>query len=278
MRELREETAMYAYNARFLFRYMSGVNRAKNGKRWRDHHTVCLVKAFGKPRPRHEIKHIAYYTPGCNVLVSKTTKAIIDKYLSEKSPPESRNNGKIYVVSDLHLEHDNIISYCQRPFNDSVEMNKALINGWNDVLNDEDKIFFLGDFAPFKKIPRITTWMKQLSGNIVTIQGSHDPDGFGIERYILDYGGFSFLLVHAPVSSPKHETAVIPHDWTGWVIHGHTHNNDMINYPFINGLKKTINVSVELTGYRPVSLDFLISLGLDNIRRMDTVDSVPDRF
>lgn len=51
----------------------------------------------------------------------------------------------------------------------------------------------------------------------------------------------------------------------------------MKNYPFINGEKKTINVSAELLNYRPVDLDFLISLGLDSIKRMDTIDSKPER-
>jgi calcineurin-like phosphoesterase family protein len=56
------------------------------------------------------------------------------------------------------------------------------------------------------------------------------------------------------------------------------HNNDIKNYPFINGEKKTINVSVELTNYQPVDLDFLISLKPETIRRMETSASNPLRY
>jgi calcineurin-like phosphoesterase family protein len=59
------------------------------------------------------------------------------------------------------------------------------------------------------------------------------------------------------------------------VIHGHKHNNDMKDYCFINGDRKTINVSAELVDYRPVSLDFLASLKLSSIKRMDTINSLP---
>ena len=76
-------------------------------------------------------------------------------------------------------------------------------------------------------------------------------------------------LVHDPVN--------LPIKWDDWVIHGHKHNNDMKNYPFINGENKTINVSAELLNYKPVDLDFLISLKLDSIKRMDLVDSQPVR-
>ena len=72
-----------------------------------------------------------------------------------------------------------------------------------------------------------------------------------------------------------HDPERLPVKWNNWVIHGHKHNNDMKNYPFINGVKKTINVCPELTGYRPVSLDYLTSLKLSSIKRMDTIDSVP---
>ena len=51
----------------------------------------------------------------------------------------------------------------------------------------------------------------------------------------------------------------------------------MSKYPFINGERKTINVSVELTNYRPISLDYLLSLDIDSIKRMETISSNPER-
>ena len=60
-----------------------------------------------------------------------------------------------------------------------------------------------------------------------------------------------------------------------WVIHGHHHNNNLRAHPFINGAARSINVSAEVVGYRPVSLTYLLSLNLNTIARMDTVGSIP---
>ena len=64
-------------------------------------------------------------------------------------------------------------------------------------------------------------------------------------------------------------------DGTAWVVHGHKHNNDIRNYQFINGKRKTINVNAELINYKPLDIDFLVSLNIDSIKRMDTIRSKP---
>jgi calcineurin-like phosphoesterase family protein len=51
----------------------------------------------------------------------------------------------------------------------------------------------------------------------------------------------------------------------------------MRDYPFINGETKTINVGVELIGYKPINIDYLLSLDIDSIKRMDTINSKPIR-
>ena len=86
---------------------------------------------------------------------------------------------------------------------------------------------------------------------------------------VLQYNNKHFDLVHDPHDAPP--------DWEYGVIHGHKHNNDLAKFPFINGKEKRINVSAELVNYRPVSLDFILSLDLDSIERMDTISSVPQR-
>lgn len=66
------------------------------------------------------------------------------------------------------------------------------------------------------------------------------------DSLILERGGERFLLIHNPRDAPI--------EWEGWVIHGHTHNNQP-EYPLINRENKTINVSAELLGYRPISFE-----------------------
>lgn len=193
------------------------------------------------------------------------------------------NSGSIYLIGDLHFSHPNIIHYCARPFSfsDVNEMNNVLIENWNNVVDDMNVVYFLGDFDTRDSVGY---WIKRIKGKKIFIEGNHDviknKDGTIIRHKIhgafhdktLNYHGYEFYLVHDP-----HE---IPVEWrrnnpTGWVIHGHKHDNDIYTYPFINGDKKTINVSAELTNYRPVSLDYILSLDLDSIERMDTIDSNP---
>jgi 8-oxo-dGTP diphosphatase len=84
MRELREETGLKPYYAKYLFRHIGKVHQSHGHGYFQDHHTVCLIKAHGTPSPRHEIKHVAYYKLGSEVRISGVTREIIGKYYSYK--------------------------------------------------------------------------------------------------------------------------------------------------------------------------------------------------
>lgn len=185
--------------------------------------------------------------------------------------PKLAHNGP-FIVSDLHLDHTNIIRYCYRPFlsKDTEEMNRVLVNNWNNTINSDDTVYFLGDMVYGRSSHSPSYWTKQLNGKIIYIGGNHDTHLHNTKDYeILDFGGHRFLLTHDPNK--------IPVKWDGWIIHGHKHNNDIRNYPFINGDKRTINVSIELIGYRPLNLSTLLALDIDSIKRMDTINSQPVR-
>lgn len=71
IRELKEETGLYPIEVKYLFKFMSAK--------------IFLMKTRGTPRPRNEIRKIAYYYPGGNIRVSYNTKKIIDIYLQNKN-------------------------------------------------------------------------------------------------------------------------------------------------------------------------------------------------
>ncbi len=54
---------------------------------------------------------------------------------------------KCWFTADHHFGHANIIDFCQRPFADVDAMDEALVARWNEVVGDEDEVWYLGDFA-----------------------------------------------------------------------------------------------------------------------------------
>lgn len=179
------------------------------------------------------------------------------------------DSGSIFFIGDTHFDHKNIIKYCHRPFSDVAEMNETIKRNWNRAVSENDTVYFLGDWGFGQGDKPVYYWQSQLNGVKRCVQGSHDPALFDRTR-VLRVGGYSFLLVH----DPQERRA----QWRGWIIHGHVHNNRMDRYPFINGERKTINMSAELIDYRPVSLAYLLYLDLDSIRWMRTVNDPPEHW
>ncbi len=160
---------------------------------------------------------------------------------------------QIYVTGDLHLDHGNIIDYCDRPFSDASEMNEALVNNWNETVRERDVVYFLGDLAYGRHKTSEIEWLKRLNGNIIFIEGNHDESHKILyhEKLFVEYEGIKFLLVH--------NSREIPDEWNGWTIHGHHHNNNTDEYPLFHEDKKRINVSTELTNYTPIRLDTILN-------------------
>lgn len=166
---------------------------------------------------------------------------------------------QIWLSSDLHIWHYNIIKYTARPFSTVQQMNETIINNWNSVVAKDDLVYFLGDFALCSK-KWATEARNKLNGEIILIKGNHD----GSDQKMLDIGfkevhkslyldiaGQKVLLHHYPYrgtegSNEKYHDER-PVDLGGWLLHGHIHN-----YYKFKG--KMINMSTEMWNYTPVSL------------------------
>ncbi|MBP3898083.1 MAG: metallophosphoesterase [Mogibacterium sp.] len=168
------------------------------------------------------------------------------------------NDPKIYITSDLHLGHANIIKYCNRPYEDVEEMNDDLIRRWNETVRDNDRIFFLGDFA-LGSAEQIIKWGNMLKGRKVMIYGNHDH-----HKPIVYYNaGFEhvskwpiviqnrFLLSHAPMFAGS-DSGVDPGNLIN--IHGHIHDKTEQG-PTIGA--SSACVCVERWDYAPVDLSIL---------------------
>ncbi len=74
---------MKTKNIIYLFKYIGSKWHIRNGKSIRNHAKVFLVKTEGIPKPKHEIKYIAFWKPQSNIHITVGTKKVIEKYLSE---------------------------------------------------------------------------------------------------------------------------------------------------------------------------------------------------
>ncbi len=53
----------------------------------------------------------------------------------------------VYFIADTHFSEENIILYENRPFKNTEEMDSGLASRWNQVVNNNDDVFVLGDFG-----------------------------------------------------------------------------------------------------------------------------------
>lgn len=149
----------------------------------------------------------------------------------------------IWVTSDTHFGHDNIIRYCGRPFLDAREMDEALVARWNAVVAPSDEVYHLGDVAMRREGLDV---VRRLHGHKRLIGGNHDI--FSTADYLR--AGFeevrglrvlaNVLLSHIPI----HPDAMGRYVGN---IHGHLHEKAAPAGPYFN-------VSVEHTDYQPIPL------------------------
>lgn len=156
----------------------------------------------------------------------------------------------IWLVSDTHFGHENIIKYCDRPFSSVHEMNETLVENWNSVVKPNDHIWHLGDvyFPKGFKDGSAREFFKRLNGHKRLILGNHDNGQDQVlhsvfEKIVLwrDWKEHGLLMTHIPL----HPNNIIKDRRN---VHGHIHQNKSPD-------KQYINVCVEHTDYKPVNID-----------------------
>lgn len=200
----------------------------------------------------------------------------------------------VYLISDTHFDHENIIDYCNRPFDSLDEMENRIVNNWNSRVSYGDNILFGGDLA-MAPAGKAASYSERLSGNMVVLMGNHDsfskwkaPFPVLESKYFqYNYYGeeYEFYYSHWPEGysennqrndNRKEPEYSNPPEWfDGWNIHGHVHNNDLSNYPFVNPEDKRINVGVEVLGYKPIEMNELIEV-IKQDTWYETAYDVPD--
>ena len=81
----------------------------------------------------------------------------------------------IYLTSDTHFSHHNILEYCKntRPYKSIDHMNEVMINQWNQIVQPTDIVYHLGDVG-FGSVEDLVKIMNRLNGGKILIKGNHD--------------------------------------------------------------------------------------------------------
>jgi len=82
---------------------------------------------------------------------------------------------RVFVSADSHFGHANIQTYepGRQVWSDVQAMNEMLIHRWNETVEWDDIVFFLGDFA-MGRIADSLPIAKRLNGRKVLTVGNHD--------------------------------------------------------------------------------------------------------
>ena len=181
-----------------------------------------------------------------------------------------------FVTSDTHFFHENIIKYCNRPFNNVEEMNINIIQNWNNVVSQEDDVYVIGDFALIKgedhkeKIKKLQYLSNALNGKKHLILGNHDY--FTVNEYFeagfIDVKeGFMELLLNA------HWFTMCHYQMTSWNnshrgsmhLFGHEHWRQQYEpkhsiYEEMKWSERKFNVCIDANKFTPVNINDIIRI------------------
>ncbi len=165
-----------------------------------------------------------------------------------------RVTNKLWMISDTHFGHRNIIKFQQRP-----ESHEAImLSEWIKLVGEKDQILHLGDvfLGPRGNQWRWAAIVSRLPGIKFLIMGNHD----GATRAVYEQAGFEILepfiwkgiaFTHYPVS----DLHPAPEGEWHTNIHGHTHGNAAWPKDGSQEEGKTyVNLSVEVRGLSPARL------------------------
>lgn len=151
----------------------------------------------------------------------------------------------IYIIADTHFGDDNIKIFENRKVSDN-----EIIDRWNEVINEDDTIYVLGDFAISNK-RYVSEILERLKGYKILVKGNHDCLSY--KDYL--HAGFDEVYFHPIIVDDfwimSHEPLYMNNSMPYANIFGHVHANpiykDYSNHHFC--------VCVERINYTPIPFD-----------------------
>ena len=170
----------------------------------------------------------------------------------------------IFIVSDLHLGHDKPFIYGARGFENVEDMNEAIIRKWNEIVDEEDDVYVLGDLVMGPETN--LQMLRRLKGRLHIVRGNHDtdtrwnfyqelPNVVEVDNCIyFSYDGYKFYLSHYPTITTRADAGK-PLKKCLVNLCGHTHTKD----PFEDwGIGMIYHCEVDAHDCAPVRIEDII--------------------
>ncbi len=161
---------------------------------------------------------------------------------------------KVWLVTDQHINHENIKKFCNRP-DDYIT---TLHNNWKRLIASEDLVIDLGDVI-FKEAGSLQSINDTLPGTKILVMGNHDRHTY---TWYMN-SGYSFvcdMFVWGHIVFSHHPLENLP-DGCKLNIHGHLHISPYNNPydPFVQRPWHQL-MALELDGYTPIELGAFLKL------------------
>jgi calcineurin-like phosphoesterase family protein len=174
---------------------------------------------------------------------------------------------KLFLTGNLQFGRPSAIKQFKRPFTSVEEMNETLIENWNSVVNTEDVVYVLGNFAWDPTTAEET--LQKLNGLIVIVPGETDGPIEEIEaRKIMPSNA---KLIEGIFTAEADKITVSYWPLQEWPNKSKGHYS-FFGYPSpkykTDHKKKMVNVACDFWGYKPQALSSIMSL-FDDIQDID---------
>ena len=185
----------------------------------------------------------------------------------------------LFLTADLHLGHKNILTYCPargKQWASVNAMDEALIANWNRVVQPEDTVYIIGDFALGNQHFQQRCVEACQGRKVLLIRGNHDGsitrckrNGFTevYDELKIAIGAQEFLLNHFPRdnTAPRFQ-ARKPIDTGLPLLCGHVHQHWLAK-------GRMYNVGIDQHNFFPVPESTIVAwaASLPQIDKINTV-------
>lgn len=159
----------------------------------------------------------------------------------------------IYFTSDHHFGHSGARAFYRRPFETVAEMDRRMVARWNALVQPDDDVWHLGDFAVRQPPARVAALLSELHGRKHLVVGNND------DAAVTDCANWNSVQPYTEVTAGGTLLVLCHYPFRTWRdmgkgainLHGHSHGR-------LRPQPRQFDVGVDVRDFQPVPFDALV--------------------